>query len=205
MAKQPRFQVTDKHRTSLGEIVNQASTLAVFGKVVRDLPATPQGHAFAQIFGFKKNQVCTKLPSPVTVALPDPDGPADDCGWDPHEFVKWQLPASFVGTQLHIQPVVLSHALAVGPSGLTGAQLSAIVSGSIRAVTGSTSPLIPSQPLQAFGIAGPQQVTQLSATIAGMVSQDGFTLSNNALAGITPSSTIGQLEVAIADGAKPNV
>ena len=206
MAKKPNFQLTDKHRTSLGEIVNQSNTVVVFGKIVKDLPPTPQGQNFAQIFGYKRNNVCSKLPSPLTVALPDPDGPSDDCGWDPQEFVKWELPTSFISTQLHVRTVVLTQALTSSTaSGLTGAQLSVIVSGSIRAVTGSTLPLIASQSLQIYGILGPQQVAQLNATIAGMVSQENFTLANNALAGMTPSTTIGQLEAAISDGAKPNV
>lgn len=205
MAGKSKFELTEKHHTSLTDIVDQSSTVVVFGKIVRDLQPTSQGHRFAQIFGYKRNSVCSKLPTPVVIALPDPDGPSDDCGWDPEQFVKWQLPASFISTQLHVQPVALAHALtSFPPAGLTGAQIFAIVSASIQAVTGSTQPLSSSQSLQTYGVFSPQQVAQLSATIAGNVSQYGFTLDTNALAAMSPSWTIAQLGSAISDGAKPN-
>jgi hypothetical protein len=205
MAKKPELQLTEKHHTSLVEIIDQANTVVLFGKIVKDLQPTTQGHRFAQVFGYKRNSVCSKLPSPSVMALPDPDGPADDCGWDPQEFVKWSVPSSFVTTRLHIQPETLVHTLAsFPPAALTGAQISAIVSASIQAVSGSTQPLDPSQSLQAFGILSSQQVGQLSATIAFQVSQNGFTLGTNALAAMSSSWTIAQLESAIHDGAQPN-
>jgi hypothetical protein len=205
MAKKPDFHLTDKHHTSLGDIVDQASTMVVFGKPLNDLQPTSQGHRFAQIFGYKRNGVCSKLPASVVIALPDPDGPADDCGWAPEEFVKWQLPLSFASTQLHVQPVALDDALATfTASGLNGDQLFAIISSSIQAVTGSNLPLTPSVTLQSFGLLSPEQLAQFSAVIASKVSQDGFTLDNNALAPIGSTSTIAQLQSAIFSGAKPN-
>ena len=172
---------------------------------MKDLQPTTEGHGFAQIFGYKRNGICSRLPSPIVLALPDPDGQADDCGWNPQEFLKWELPASFLSTHLHVHAVSLAHALAsFAAGGLTAAQIFAIVSASIQAVTGSTQPLVSSQSLQTYGVLSPQQVAQLSATIAGKVSDDGFTLDANALASMSPSWTIGQLESAISDGAKPN-
>jgi hypothetical protein len=205
MAKKPDLQLTEKHHIPLGDIIDQANTVVVFGKIVKDLQPTTQGHGFAQVFGYKRNNVCSKLPSPVVMALPDPDGPADDCGWDPQEFVKWSVPSSFLTTRLHIRSETIAHALtSFPPAALTGAQISAIVSASIQAVTGSTQPLNPSQSLQAFGVFSSQQVGQLSATIAANVSQNGFTLNPNALAAMSSSWTIAQLESAIADGALQN-
>lgn len=205
MPKKPEVELTEKHHTSLSDIIDQANTTVVFGKIVKDLKPTSQGHGFAQVFGYSRNNVCSKLSSPVVLALPEPDGPADGCGWDPREFVKWSLPSSFLTTRLHIQPVKLADAIAsFPPAALTGAQVSAIVSASLQAVTGSTQPLDPSQSLQAFGILGSQQVGQLSAVIAGNVSQAGFTLNANALSAMSPGWTIAQLESAIHDGAQPN-
>jgi hypothetical protein len=205
MPKKTELQLTERHHTSLSDIIDQANTVTLFGKIVKDLKPTTQGHSFAQVFGHKRNNVCSKLASPVVLALPEPDGPADDCGWDPQEFVKWLLPTSFLSTQLHVHPVSLNRALATFPAaGLTAAQLFAIVSASIQAVTGSTQPLNSGQPLQAFGIFSPQQLAQLNASIANNVSQTGFTLGPNALSAISASSTIAQLEQAISDGATPN-
>jgi hypothetical protein len=111
MASKATFKPTPGHHTSLSDIVDQSTTVVVFGKIVGDLQPTSQGHRFAQIFGYKRNGVCSKLPNPVVVALPDPDGPADDCGWDPGQFVRWQVPSSFATTQLHLQPATLTRAL----------------------------------------------------------------------------------------------
>lgn len=203
MAGKSKFELTEKHHTSLADIADQASTVVVFGKIVRDLQPTSQGHRFAQIFGYKRNNVCSKLPTPVVIALPDPDGPADDCGWDPEQFVKWGLPASFASTQLHLQPVALAHALASFPAaGLTAAQISAIISASIGAV-GSSQPSGPGAKLSDCGILFPQQVAVLRANITSNVAQLNFTLDNNALAAISPSSTISDLAQAIS-GATQN-
>jgi hypothetical protein len=203
MAKKTELQLTDRHHTSLGDIIEQANIVVVFGKIVKDLQS--QQHGFAQVFGFKRNNVCSRLPSPVVLGLPDPDGPADDCGWDPREFVMWRLPVSFVSTQLHIQPVTIDRALsAVSIAGLTAAQISAIVSASLRAVTGSSQPLISSRSLQSYGIFTSQQLAQLSSAVGVNVARNGFTLDPNALASLGPSSTIADLESAIFDGAKPN-
>jgi hypothetical protein len=205
MPKETKLRLTEKHHTSLVDIIDQVNTVVVFGKIVKDLQPTSRGHGFAQVFGYKRGNVCSKLPSTVVMALPDPDGPADDCGWDPQEFVKWSLPSSFLTTQLHIQSLTLASALAANPpSALTGAQISAIVSTSLQAVTGSTQPLDPSQSLQAFGVLSSQLVGQLSAVIAAKVSQYGFSLNPNALAAMSPGWTIAQLESAIHDGAQPN-
>lgn len=205
MAKKSGNQLMENHQTSLNDIIDQASTVVVFGKIVQDLQPTSQGHSFAQVFGYKRNSVCSKLPSPVVIALPDPDGPASDCGWDPQEFAQWTLPASFLPTRLHIQPMALTSALASDlPTKLTAAQISAIVSSSIQEVTGSTQPLDPSKTLQTFGVFTSQQVAQLGAAIGAKVSQDNFTLNNNALASMGSSWTISQLESAIYDGARPN-
>jgi hypothetical protein len=205
MAGNSKFELTEKHHTSLGDIIDQASRVVVFGKILKDLQPTSHGHRFAQIFGYKRNNVCSKLPTPVVIALPDPDGPADDCGWDPDEFVKWQLPASFVSTQLQIQPVALAHALTSFPPppvGLTAAQISAIISASIGAV-GSSQPSGPGSKLSDCGILFPQQVAVLRANITSNVAQLNFTLDNNALAAISPSSTISDLAQAIS-GATQN-
>src|SRR5579872_4275192 len=121
MPKKATFQLSQRHRTSLGKIVHQTNTVVVFGKLIDDLPPTPQGHRFAQVFGHKTNGVCTKLQSPVMFALPDPDGRADDCGWDPDEFVRWEVSTSLAGTQMHVQTAALSSALFASAAGVTGA------------------------------------------------------------------------------------
>jgi hypothetical protein len=119
--KKPHLQLTEKHQISLSEIVDQTSTVVAFGKVIKDLQPTSQGHHFGQVFGYKQNGVCSKLPNTIIIALPEPDGRADDCGWDPEQFVKWELPASFASTQLHVRPVVILDALFASAAGSTGA------------------------------------------------------------------------------------
>lgn len=201
MAKKSGNQLTDKHHTSLNDIIDEASTVVVFGKIVRDLQPTSQGHNFAQVFGYKRHSVCSKPPSPVVIALPDPDGPASDCGWDPQEFVQWTLPASFVSTQLHIFPVLLGQALAsFPPAGLTNARIVSIITSSLAA-SGASQPAGPGSKLSDCGIFSSQQLSILTANISTLASQLGFALDNNAFANINTSSTIFNLETAI-EGAK---
>ena len=51
MPKKPHFQLTEKHQTSLSEVVDQTGMVVAFGKVINDLSPTSHGHHFSQIFG----------------------------------------------------------------------------------------------------------------------------------------------------------
>jgi len=119
--KKPHLDLTEKHQTSLSEIIDQTTTLVAFGKVINNLPPTSQGHHFGRVFGYKRNGVCLKLQNPIMIALPEPDGRADDCGWDSERFVKWELPASFASTQLHVHPTTLSDSLLAAGAVVSGA------------------------------------------------------------------------------------
>jgi hypothetical protein len=64
------------------------------------------------VFGVQIDNQCIKLPNPEEVALPEPDGPADGCGWDPAQFVVWKnLPRSWTTIHFQSQPKPLISAL----------------------------------------------------------------------------------------------
>jgi len=89
------------------------------------------------------------------------------------------------------------------PVGLTGAQISGIISRSLWAVLGRTPAFNPSQSLQSLGVFTAQQVAVLTANVISNVAGLGFTLSPSTLGSISPSSTISDLAQAIS-GATAN-
>lgn len=54
----------------------------------------------AQIVGYLDQGRCVRLSEPQVIAMPDPDDPADGCGWDPTEYVVWKnLPRNWTTTE----------------------------------------------------------------------------------------------------------
>jgi hypothetical protein len=110
------FSPTEDHQISLAEAHQLTSTVTVYGKVIKGMtmpPATagtthPQGGdgnlQLALVYGVSDGGRCITLATPENVYLPDPDGPADGCSWDPAQFVVWKnLPRDW--ETLHVQAV----------------------------------------------------------------------------------------------------
>jgi hypothetical protein len=207
----PENSSSENHTISLADHILDQGTILVFGKLVNDLQPTSKGERFAQIAGFMRGKVCTRLPKPILMALPEPDGPANECGWNPKAYLMWRIPEEFSGTVLHTQTLpagqlFLVHA-AVGAS-MNRTQSLTVISKSIIAVTGKVQQFDPSDTLALHGINTDQQMARLRVTITGDpqngVGQFGFSLNANALIFITTSSTIDALATAIEKAATSN-
>jgi hypothetical protein len=106
-------QITEKHYTSISEVVGRQSLISVFGKLLKNAEvesgasgiAHPSGAdenlQLAQVVGYMDQGQCVRLTEPQLIALPAPDGPADGCGWDPQQYVVWKnLPKNWVTLHL---------------------------------------------------------------------------------------------------------
>lgn len=204
--------ISESHKTTLADHIEDQTTMLLFGKLVADLQPAPNGDRFAQIIGIMRDQVCQRLPKPILLALPKPDGPATECGWDPKEYLMWRVPSHYTSTAMHVQSLPLNQLFA-SPA-VVGAQMSrtqslTVVAKSIRAVTHSTRTLNPTDILQLYGVITPQTISQVRATITGDpqngVAQFGFSLDGNALALMSSSWTIDQLATTIEGAATQNV
>jgi hypothetical protein len=196
--------ITESHQTTLADHIQNQGTMQLFGKLVADLQPAPNGDRFAQIVGILRDQVCQRLPTPTLLALPEPHGPATECGWDSEEYLMWRVPLHYSSTAMHVQSLTLNQLLATPTA--SGAQMSrtqslTVVSKSIRAVTHSTRTLDPADSLQLYGVNTPQTISQVRATITGDpqngVGQFGFSLDGSALALMSSSWTIDQLATTI--------
>lgn len=101
MAKNDK-KITQKHHTSISEVVASQNVVSVFGKPLKNAEIEPratgithprgssEGLQLAHVVGYLEQGRCVRLTAPQLVALPSPDGPADGCGWDPEEYVVWR-------------------------------------------------------------------------------------------------------------------
>jgi hypothetical protein len=81
-------------------------------KVRARISDLPEGHQLAEVYGFRQQGRCTRLPAPERLSLPKPDGPADGCGWNPSQFVVWKnLPKSLMTAHMQPKLVPLHEAL----------------------------------------------------------------------------------------------
>src|ERR1700693_820204 len=99
--------------TSLGAVARQHLSLTLFGKVVEGVDKiSPMGALehpegpdkplrLGQVFGYSEDHRCVRLPKPALILVPEPAGRADDCGWDPEEFVRWEVPSDWATLLLH--------------------------------------------------------------------------------------------------------
>jgi hypothetical protein len=204
--------ISEKHQISLADHIQDQATMLLFGKLVVDLQPAPNGDRFAQIVGIMRDHVCQRLPKPILLALPKPDGPADQCGWNPQEYLMWRVSSHYMSTAMHVQSLPLNQLFAL--QAIAGARMSrtqslTVVSKSIRAVTHSTRILDPADTLQLYGVITPQTISQVRATITGDpqngVAQFGFSLDGNALALMSSSWTVDLLATTIEGAATQNV
>jgi hypothetical protein len=120
MASQTKHKKTKKfilekgHKASLrGNILSEVG-IDIFGKVIDPdtISDLPEGHRLAQVYGFREQGRCVRLPVPQQLSLPQPDGPADGCGWNPSQFVVWKnLPKSLATTHVQMKMAPLHEAL----------------------------------------------------------------------------------------------
>lgn len=102
MAKIKNKAITSKHYLTFAEAITNHTGLTAYGKVIADteIDAGAAGLVHpragggslqkAVVYGIALDGKCIHLPQPREVLLPEPDGPADGCGWDSSEFVEWR-------------------------------------------------------------------------------------------------------------------
>jgi hypothetical protein len=114
-----KFTLTKGHKASFQARPLSEPGIDLFGKVIDPVLVSdlPKGHQLAQVYGFREQGRCARLPVPQHLSLPKPNGPADGCGWDPSEFVVWKnLPKSFITTHVQTKMVPLNEALLATPA-----------------------------------------------------------------------------------------
>ena len=117
--KTKKFSLAKRHRASFQVQPISEAGIDVFGKVIDPDPISdlPKGHTLAQVYGFREQGLCVRLPVPQHLSLPLPDGAADACGWDPSQFVVWKsLPKSLMTTHVQAKMVPLHDALLAAQS-----------------------------------------------------------------------------------------
>jgi hypothetical protein len=151
--------------------------------------------------------------------LPEPAGPANDCGWDTNEFVMWQVPSDWPTLLLHpvsgpIKTSLMSHTLiskafstlSTGQQRLEDWQCDTISSDCVRRITGSTRPYSRSDSLQLYGVNSDPQCRAIADLVVGDnqigVGRYKFILRETYLADLAPSWTMGQLANRIGDKAR---
>jgi hypothetical protein len=122
--------LTKKHYVAFDAHIATQSTLTAYGKLIEGGESTPSALGVSHplgvraplqkslVFGVQIDGQCISLPHPQEVALPEPDGPADDCGWDPSQFVVWKnLPRNWTTIHFQSQPTPLISALSLRVGG----------------------------------------------------------------------------------------
>jgi len=142
--------------------------------------------------------------------LPDPTGPADDCGWDPAEFVVWKLPSDWLTIYFDVQHATVGESLAKaigGDSRLSAGQCLTIASDCVFDETGNPQPVDRSRPLLSYGINSPEQASGVRTRVVNSstlgVPRFNFQIDGNALKDLAGSWTLGQLADRIQDAAVP--
>jgi hypothetical protein len=117
--KTKKFTLAKGHKASFQAGPPSGPGIDIFGKVIDPAPFSelPEGHQLAQVYGFREQGRCARLPVPQHLSLPTPDGPADGCGWAPSQFVVWKnLPKSLLTTHIQTKTVPLHEALLAAPA-----------------------------------------------------------------------------------------
>jgi hypothetical protein len=111
--KNKSFKPGPGHVTPLSAVATSHTGVDVFGKVVEPVVAgLPEDHQMAEIYGYCDQSGCVRFPVTERISLPAPDGPADECGWDPTSFVVWRdLPRELVTKQLVVKTTTVHEVL----------------------------------------------------------------------------------------------
>jgi hypothetical protein len=116
-----KFTPTEGHKASFQAGPFSGAGIDIFGKVIDPAPISglPEGHQLAEVYGFREQGGCTRLPVPQKLSLPNPDGAADGCGWDPSQFVMWKNASkSLMTTRVQTELAPLREALGPAPTAM---------------------------------------------------------------------------------------
>jgi hypothetical protein len=223
MAKKAKVGITDKHLMTLSEVAGGSSTLDVYGKIVQDVGLQPRTSGIlhpagtddemtlAQIVGYFDQGGCVRLSAPQVIAMPEPDGPADGCGWDPKKYVVWKnLPRNWTTLHFQFRTTGLYDALTSVPLAATddrqlrADQIETILRDCIPLAGGSSAAIDLSKTLQQYGLDKDGVVT-----LAGLIIGDAthgvqrfdFKLAPGSLDSLSVGSKISDVEDTIQDKA----
>lgn len=221
-----------RHVVTLGAVANQHLTVTLFGKLVEGVdqisslgalehPTDPSEPLHvAQVFGYRQDHQCVRLPNPALILLPKDAGPADDCGWDPQEFVMWRVPSDWttlllhpvagpIGQTLKLQRFISQRlsALTIGQQTLDDWQCDTISNDCVKSITKSTHPYSRSESLQQYDVNSNEQCRAIADVITGDnqlgVGRYQFQLDETTIGDLSPSWTMGQLANRIKEKAVP--
>ena len=214
------FKPSEGHRTTLGKVVEAHVTVSFYGKVVEGV-TVPTGIALqhphdgesllaGHIFGYSQGGQCFRFTPPRIYMLPSPTGPADDCGWDPKEYVVWKLPPDWLTVFFEVQHATVADSLVAplgGEARLSAGQCLTIASDCVFDETGNPQPIDRSRSLLSYGVNSSEQVsgvrTRVVASATLGVARFNFKMDANDLKDLAGSWTLGQLADRIQDSAVP--
>jgi hypothetical protein len=127
MGERNKPKVTPLHYVDFSEAIGTQANITLYGKIVKNVALEPAASGvlhprpgggslvLAQVTGFMEGGKCQPLENPVLVTLPEPDGPADACDWDPKTFVVWKnVPKQWITLHVDAKPHALVDALTLG-------------------------------------------------------------------------------------------
>ena len=221
MPSPKKFKPTENHRTSFAKIADDHLTLSLYGKVIDDISVNPIGVGLrhpegdgalrvGHVYGYSQSGECFRFTPPRIYMLPDPDGPADGCGWDPTEFVVWKVPPDWLTVHFEIRSGTIGGTLAgniTNQSRLSAGQCLTISSDCVFDETGNPQPVDPSRSLNSYGINTSEQASGVRRRVVASptlgVPRFNFQIDPNALKDLSGSWTLGQLSDRIQDTAVP--
>jgi hypothetical protein len=226
-AKAPKAMATSTTRNStLADAIAGDMTVDAFGVLIENtqvpLRSTglhhPAGNTndlhLARIVGFRDSTGCHALGRPVIYTMPEPDGPANACGWNKPKFVVWNnVPKTWLTLDLSPKQVSFHSSLVARVASplasniLTAAQSLQVIGDCIFQTTGSSAPLQLSNSLQNYGFDTQDQVDTLVGFISGNASfgvrRFNFTIDPSLFGGVTTGSTLADLDSIIRNNATP--
>src|SRR5260370_34229388 len=127
MSSKIKAKVTPLHYVDFSTAIGSQASITLYGKIVKDVMLDPLASGIlhprgasgdlvlAKITGYLDQGKCQTLDNPVIVTLPEADGPADGCDWDPKEYVVWKsVPKNWITLHVDAKPRSLVDALAAG-------------------------------------------------------------------------------------------
>jgi len=155
MANKNKFTPVETHFVSSDSATSIQSTLTVFGKLISDAESKPAAVGLAHpsgdigtlhrslVFGIRYGNQCQTLSQPQQVWLPSPDGPADECGWDPAQYVVWRnIPPDWQTLHVLTTRKPISAALAAGIPAAPRLQSASILQQSTGSVGAQVTALV---------------------------------------------------------------
>jgi hypothetical protein len=222
MAKKDTQGITKKHYVTLSDVLAASATLDVYGKMIQNTDVKPGASGILQpgvgsdnlslatVFGYLDQGTCIRLQYPLVIAMPQPDGTADGCGWDPAEYVVWKkLPRNWTTLHLTARTAGLHSTLASGRSSVTfdqqlrADQIETILRDCIPLAGGSAAAIDLSKTLQQYGLDKDGVVTLAGRIIGDKhgVQRFDFQLAAGSLDSMSVSSKLSDVENLIQDKA----